>query len=194
MKFIKLKLAVLLLLLMTSCGSDELTKSEAKSIMLECQEKLDKDLFKTNQYRYGIIDIPDIKNEEYSNLLNKHKEMEKLGLVTISEPKRDTREFGNSKGDIIEVDLTPKGKEFLVGRVDDMFGRKKAQFKSCEYEIKEIVEIQEIPERNEAMVKVNYKRIKETPFFEEANEKNNPKEFVETVSYRKITDGWKLCD
>lgn len=36
--------------------------------------------------------------------------MEKLGLVTISEPKKDTREFGNSKGDIIEVNLTPKGK------------------------------------------------------------------------------------
>lgn len=194
MKFITLKLAVVLLLLMNSCGSDALTKSEAKSIMKECQEKLDKDLFKTNQYRYGIIEIPDTNSEEYSNLLNKHKELEKLGLVTISKPQRDRREFGNSKGDIIEVNLTPKGKEFLVGRVDDMFGHKKAQFKSCEYEIKEIVDIQEIPERNEAMVKVNYERIEETPFFEEANEKNNPKEFVETISYRKTNDGWKLCD
>lgn len=194
MKFITLKLAVVLILLITSCGSDELTKSEAKSIMKECQEKLDKDLFKTNLYHYGIIDIPETKSEEYSNILEKHKEMEKLGLVTISEPKKDTREFGNSKGDIIEVNLTPKGKEFLIGRVDNTFGHMKAQFKSCEYEIKDIVEIQEIPDRNEAKVKVNYLRINETPFFEEANQNKNPKEFFETVSYRKTTDGWKLCD
>lgn len=194
MKFITLKLAVGLMLLITSCGSDELTKGEAKSIMKKCQEKLNKELFKTNQYRYGIIDIPDTKNDEYSNLLDKHKEMEKLGLITISEPKRDTREFGNSKGDIIEVNLTPKGKEFLVGRVDNTFGHLKAQFKSCEYKIQEVLEIQEIPERNEAKVKVNYKRINETPFFEETNEKKNPKEFSETVLYRKTTDGWKLCD
>lgn len=193
MKFITLKLAILTLL-MTSCASDELTKSEAKSIMLECQEKLDKDLFKTNLYQYGIIDVPDTKSEEYSNILEKHKELEKLGLLTISEPKRDTREFGNSKGDIIEVNLTPKGKEYLVGRVDDMFGNLSAQFKSCEYKIQEVLEIQEIPERNEAKVKVNYKRINETPFFEEANENKNPKEFSDSATYRKTTDGWKLCD
>lgn len=194
MKSITLKLALLFTVLISSCDSGQLTKSEAKSIMKECQEKLDKELFKTHLYRYGIIDIPKTKSEEYSNILNRHKEMEKLGLVTISDPKKDTREFGNSKGDIIEVNLTSKGKEFLVGRVDNTFGHLKAQFKSCEYEIKEIVEIQEIPERNEAKVKVNYKRINETPFFEETNEKKNPKEFSETVLYRKTTDGWKLCE
>lgn len=194
MKFITLKLAVLLVLLITSCGSDELTKSKAKSIMKECQEKLDKELFKTNQYRYGIIDIPDRKSEEYFNTLNTHKKLEKLGLVTISEPNKDTRELGNSKGDIIEVNLTPKGKEFLVGRVDNTFGHLKAEFKSCEYKIKKVVEIQEIPERNEAKVKVAFERYNETPFFEKANQKANPKELVETASFRKTTDGWRLCD
>lgn len=194
MKYITLKLALLFTVLISSCDSGQLTKSEAKSIMKECQEKLDKKLFKTDLYRYGIIDIPATKSEEYSNILNRHKEMEKLALVTISEPKKDKREFGNSKGDIIEVNLTSKGKEFIVGRVDNTFGHLKAQFKSCEYEIKNIVEIQEIPESNEAKVKVNYERINETPFFEEANEKNNPKEFIESVLYRKTTDGYKLCD
>lgn len=68
--------------------------------------------------------------------------MKDFGLVTISEAKKDTRKFGRAKGDIIEVSLTPKGKEYLVGRVDDMFGHLSAQFKSAEYDIKEIVEIQ----------------------------------------------------
>ncbi len=56
--------------------------------------------------------------------------MEQLGFVTIGEAKKDTRKFGRSKGDVIEVSLTPKGKEFVVGRVDNTFGRLYAQFKS----------------------------------------------------------------
>ena len=92
--------------------------------------------------------------------------MEELGLIKISEAKKDIREFGRSKGDVIEVSLTPKGKEFVVGRVDNTFGRLYAQFKSWEYKIKEVLEIQEIPERNEAKVKVAFERYNETPFFE----------------------------
>lgn len=41
---------------------------------------------------------------------------------------------------------------------------------------------------------LNEDPFNETPFFEETNEKKNPKEFSETVLYRKTTDGWKLCD
>lgn len=194
MKFITIKFAVLILVTLTSCGSDQLSKSEAESIFKECQEKLGKKLFKTNIYRYGIIDISDSDDAKYDNMLDKHKKMEELGLVTVSESKKDTRKFGKAKGDIIEVSLTAKGKEYLVGRVDDMFGHLSAQFKSAEYEIKEIVEIQEIPERNEAKVKITFERFSETPFFEEANEKKNSKEFSDTATYRKTTDGWKLCD
>ena len=127
-------------------------------------------------------------------MMEKHTKMQELGLVNISESKKDTREFGRSKGDIIEVTLTPKGKEFVVGRIDNTFGRLYAQFKSCEYKTKEVMEIQEIPERNEAKVKVVFERYNETPFFEEVNEKGNPKELIETAPFRKTTDGWKLCD
>jgi hypothetical protein len=56
------------------------------------------------------------------------------------------------------------------------------------------LEIREIPERNEAKVKVAFERYNETPFFDEANEKGNPKEIVETAAFEKTIDGWKLCD
>jgi|GEM_PF-2239657 hypothetical protein len=194
MKLITLTLSIITIFTIISCGSDQLSKSEAKSVFKECQEKLGKKLFKTNIYRYGIIDISESDSENSFNLLDKHKEMENLGLVTISEPKKDTRQFGRAKGNIIEVSLTPKGKEYLVGRVDNMFGNLSAQFKSAEYEVKEITEIQEIPERNEAKVKMTFERVNETPFFEKANEKKNPKEFSDSATYRKTTDGWKLCD
>lgn len=51
MKTITLKFALLFTLVITSCGSDQLSKSEAKSIFEECQEKLGDKLFKTNIYR-----------------------------------------------------------------------------------------------------------------------------------------------
>lgn len=194
MKNINIKITLLLSIFLIACTSDHLSKSQAESIIKECQEKSGKEIFKTNKYTYGIIDVPESGSADFSAVLKKHKKMEELGLVTISEAKRDTREFGRSKGDVIEVNLTPKGKEFLVGRVDNTFGRLYAQFKSCEYKIKEVLEIQEIPERNEAKVKVAFERYNETPFFEEANEKNNPKEIVETAPFRKTNDGWKLCD
>lgn len=71
-----------------------------------------------------------------------------------------------------------------------------AQFKSGEYKIKEVIEVQEIPECNEVKVKVKvvFERYNETSFVEEANEKENPKETVETAFSRKTTDGWKHCD
>lgn len=177
-----------------SCGSDQLSKSEAKSIIQECQEKSGKELFKTNKYIYGIIEVPDSSSADFSTFLEKHKKLEKLGLVNISQPKKDTREFGRTKGNVIEITLTSKGKEFVVGRIDDFFGSLSAPFKSCEYKIKEVTEIQEIPERNEAKVKVVLERYSETPFFEEANEKGNPKELIDTAPFRKTSDGWKLCD
>jgi len=71
---------------------------------------------------------------------------------------------------------------------DNTFGRLYVQFKSCEYNIKEVLEIREIPERNEAKVKEACDRYNETPFFEEANEKGNPKEFIETAPFRKTTE------
>ena len=193
MKSITFKLAFLIAIMFTSCNSDELTKSKAESIIEDCQEKTGKKMKKTNIYHFGSVRIPNSDSPEFSTYLDKHKKMEDLGLVNISEQKKDPSRYGS--GDpIVEVTLTPKGKEYLVGRIDDMFGRKKAQFISCYYKVKEINEIQIIPERNEAKVKITLERYDETPFFEKANEKKNPQELKDTATFRKTTDGWKACD
>ena len=194
MKTMSIKITLLLSIILLSCGSKQLSKDEAKSIINQCQEKAGKELFKTNKYTYGIVNIPDSSHPNFANFLDKHKKMEELGFVSISETKKDNRQFGKSKNGIVEITLTPKGEEHLVGRVENFFGKLSAQFKSCEYKIKEIIEIQEIPDRNEAKVKVAFERYNETPFFEESNEKGNPKEIIKTVPFRKTTDGWKLCD
>lgn len=194
MKFNTIIFAILISVLSFSCGSDQLTKSKAEDIIKECQEKTGKKITKTNKYTYGIIDMPDSTDVNFSKFLNKHKELEKLGLVKISDVKRDTRRYGKSKGSIIEITLTPDGEKYKTGRVEDFFGKLTANFKSCEYQLIQINEIQEIPERNEAKVKVTFERFAENPFFDESNEKRNPKRITETLSFRKTTDGWKLCD
>ncbi|WP_163517671.1 hypothetical protein [Gelidibacter japonicus] len=51
------------------------------------------------------------------------------------------------------------------------------------------MEIREIPERNEANVKLAFERYNETPFFDEANEKVNPEKVVQTSSFRRTTHG-----
>jgi len=130
------------------------------------------------KYTYGIIDIPDSNSANFSNFLDKHKKMEELGFVSINDTKRDKHEFGKSKNGMVEISLTPKGKDYLVGKVENLFGKFSAQFKSCEYKIIDIVEIQEIPDPNEAKVKVDFERYNETPFFEEKNEKANPKDHI----------------
>lgn len=105
MKNIGIKITLLLSLILTSCNSGHLSKSQAETIIKECQEKSGKEIFKTNKYTYGIIEVSDSNSTDFSDIMEKHKKMEKLGMVIISEAKKDTREFGRSKGDVIEVTL-----------------------------------------------------------------------------------------
>lgn len=99
-----------------------------------------------------------------------------------------------NKTEVFNIQLTAKAKKLLVGKVKERSGALSAKFKTCEYRFKEISEVQNLLESNNAKVKIVFDRLSETSFFEEKNEKQNPKEIVKTVPYRKTTDGWKLCD
>ncbi len=90
--------------------------------------------------------------------------------------------------------LTPKANKLLVGDVKERSGALSAKFRTCEYRFKEIREVQNISESNTAKVKIVFERFDETLFFNDINEKRNPKEIVKNVPYSKTTDGWKLCD
>lgn len=49
MKTISIKITLLLSIILLSCGSKQLSKDEAKSIISQCQEKSGKEIFKTNK-------------------------------------------------------------------------------------------------------------------------------------------------
>jgi len=91
------------------------------------------------KYTYGIIDIPDSSSANFSNFLDKHKKMEELGFVSFNDTKKDKCEFGKSKHGMVEISLTPKGKDYLVGRVENLFGKLSAQFKSVNIKSKRLL-------------------------------------------------------
>ncbi|WP_298593653.1 hypothetical protein [uncultured Christiangramia sp.] len=131
------------------------------------------------------------KNQN-QELLKYYEKLENLGVIKLSTIERKKGALGEK--DHFEVSITPKGETYRVGKEQDFLGSLSGQFKICEYKFKVAKEIQEIPERNEAKVSLILKRFNETPFFQDADEPNNPKEIVETAIFRKTTDGWKLCN
>lgn len=193
--FIRMKINISILtiffcLTLISCGSDQLTNSKAESIIEDCQTK--KSLIKTKTISYGIVEMDDLLKSKFPDYLKPYQENEKLGIVHIGPLERVRGIVG--KKDRYEVTLTPKEEEYLVSSEEGSGGKIKGKFKICEYRFAGVKEIQEIPERNEATVKVSFARFNETPLFEDSQEKRNPKEIVKTVTFRKIESGWKLCD
>ena len=69
-----------------------------------------------------------------------------------------------------------------------------AKFKIFQYVFDSVTEVHIIPDKNSALVKAKLIRTSETPFFTEVSEKNNKKEVIKKLTFRKTTDGWKLCD
>lgn len=190
----KIKPTIILLcsLLLVSCGSDELTKSKAEALAKECEAKSEKKLVRTSKLKYGEINLSPTDYAKNPELLETYQKLEKLGVVKLSTIERKKGALGEK--DHFEVSITPEGETYRVGKEQNFLGSLSGQFKICEYKFKVAKEIQEIPERNEAKVSLVLERFNQTPFFEDADEKDNPKEIVETAIFRKTTDGWKLCD
>ena len=69
-----------------------------------------------------------------------------------------------------------------------------AKFKIFQYVFDSVTEVHAIPDKNIASVKAKLIRTNETPFFTEVTEKNKKKEVIKKLTFRKTTDGWKLCD
>ncbi|WP_027125281.1 hypothetical protein [Gelidibacter mesophilus] len=193
MKLIMITLTILFSLILTACGSDELSKNKATDIARECESKTNKPAIKTTTFDYGEIRVNTTMNKRFGDKMEKYLKFQDLGLVIIDTLATQKSNFGN-KTEVFNIQLTSKAKKLLVGKVKERSGALSAKFKTCEYKFKEISEVQNLPESNNAKVKIVFERLSETPFFEENNEKQNPKEIIKTVPYRKTTDGWKLCD
>lgn len=193
MKSVTRILILAMTLMLCSCQNEDLTKDKAADIARECESKANKPTIKTTTFDYGEVRVNTTMNKRFDDKMVKYIKFQEMGLVTIDTLDTKTGSLG-SKTEIYNIKLTPKAEELIVGDVKDRSGSLTAKLKICEYKFKEVREVQILPEKNAAKVKVVFERFDETPFFEEKNEKKNSKEIVKTVPYRKTTDGWKLCD
>ena len=183
-------LVILLITILTSCSSDELTTGKAKSMAIKCQG--DKNLVKTTTSSYGVLEQWDRFKKKNTVFLESYKKLEDEGLYNMSELQRIKGVLGMKER--YEISLTPKAEKLLVSSKKDSKGRVTGKFKICEYTFESVEQIHEIPAENIANVKLKFIRINETPFFKETHEKSNPKEVFKQVKYKKTNDGWKLCD
>jgi len=183
-------LSILFYTIFTACSSGKLTKDQAESIIKECQTK--ESAIKTKTFYYGTVEIDDLLKAKFPDTMKPYEAFEKLGILKIGPLERVPGILG--KKDKYNVTLTAKGKEYLVSSEDGFRGKITGKFKICEYKFDSVTEIQDIPERNEAKVKVKFLRFNETPFFEDAHEKRNPKVILKTVTFRNTDNGWRLCD
>jgi hypothetical protein len=190
MKFNLTSTLFLLITIFTSCSSDELTKSKAESMAIECIKG--ENHVKTTTSYYGVLEQWDRFKKKNTVFLESYKKLEEKGLYNMGELQHVKGVLGMKER--YEISLTPKAEKLLISSKKDAKGKITGKFKICEYTFESVEEIHEIPAENIANVKLKFIRINETPFFKETHEKANPKEVFKQVKYKKTNDGWKLCD
>lgn len=186
MKTILSTLTILLLVSITSCSSDELTKEKVKELYKECSKK------GNNQYAEKRITLgnktvlntrlkPQNSEENYTKLKEEGLiNFKKLGTSFMGQPQ-------------YSISLTEKGKSYISETKKDGTWTK-TWVKCFSLELNEILEIHEIPEQNIASIKITLKKVNKTPFIVLMNKENNDDLIEKTIGLKKTTDGWKLCD
>lgn len=170
---------LILLLLITSC-SDELSKSKAADIITECMEKHPNN--GKLRINYGTIRLYKNKNLELMQGLQKE------GFITMTLANK----YSDSK---FKITLTPKAEKLILKKGLDYNGytpKAEVTLKTCDLKLNEVTEIQEIPAMNAARVKFTYQRINENALAK--FEKGYPKIENGEIQMKKTTDGWKFCD
>jgi len=188
----------ILLLFLTSCGSDVLNKSKAKSMIQSCS--------KENPYRMTTSILLGEHRLERShfmgtNIKRKIEEYQPLvdaGLIEIRhfEAMRKDRSLNRSRSGksekmtkLVEIKPTPKGKKYLITPEPKTNG----EFLLYEYQVNEITEIHERPAFNIAEVSTTFKTANSTPFAEILNKKEDtPKK--RRFTFKKTDNGWTFCE
>lgn len=181
-----------MLVALCSCQSENLTKDKAEEIVRKCEFKADKKVIKTRTIDYGLIEINKAIKVKFPEKINQYIELSEKGLITIDTLPNKKENFGREK-EVYQVSFTPKASEMLMSS-DTLHGKVTGKFRICEYNFDSVTEVHEIPNKNSASVKVKFVRINETLFFRDTDEKKHKKEIIETILFRKTSDGWKLCD
>ena len=183
MKITKSIASIVLLLLVFSCSSDELSNSKAKKIISKCLEKEPEQ--RTVNIRIGEATFYDRNDKE---LLNKYMKLKEQGMIEMKLLKKT--EKGWNKRKEFSVKLTEKALKFIDEVPEN---GNYAQAKIFKYIVDDVLEVHETPAINEAVVRVKYKTVDITPFNILSN--IDPKEFrIEKLKFTKISNGWKYCD
>lgn len=103
----------------------------------------------------------------------------------------------SKKGYSENIELTDKAENILLGKEEKrlVYNYKKhiqASLKTCEYKLAEVLEIQEIPSLNEAIIKVKFEKISKTEIYELDDNKSDF--LTKKITFRKTSNGWRLCE
>lgn len=178
-------LFIMLCLLATSCGSDNLTNSKAEKIISACLES--KPELRTSYFAIGKATF---KNKDYDNdLLGKYTKLVEDGYLEMELVqefstgwRKGTKEYN--------IKLTEDALEYMEEVPEN---GNQAIAKAFRYVVDEVLEVQEIPSLNTAKVKIQYKAADITPF--SVFSRKDPKEFwIDNITVRKTSNGWKYCD
>jgi len=177
--------ALITITLLYSCGSDNLSNSNAKKIISKCLDI--KPEQRTANFKIGKTTFRD---KEYDNeLLRKYVQMTEEGLMQM-ELLKEVNKGWNKGAREYEIKLTEKALPFME-QVPEKGSLVTA--KTFKYEADEVLEVHETPATNTALVKVNFKATHVTPFAIFSSK--DPSEFwIESLKFSKTSNGWKYCD
>jgi len=202
MKIIKSVLWMLPLLVICSCGSDNLSNSKAEKIISKC-------LKKNPANQEVLLSINQVSFRNNSKKLENYKNIEKKGLITMESvdvKSKIKKPNGNDplaqwryeaelrrverRGNTFKIEITTKAKKFISVAPEN---GNSIRMKSHKYVVDKVLEVQEIPSMNAAKVKVQYKAEDVTPF--SILSSKDPAEFlIEDLDMVKTSNGWKYCD
>lgn len=144
------------LVLLASCGSDNLSNSKAVDILGDCLAANPEQ--RTTKFRIGKATFS--KQDQDQALLQNYLKLADEDYLEMELIKEVTK--GWSKGSKeYAIKLTEKSLEFME-EVPEKDGN--ATAKTFQYQVDEVLEVHETPATNTAEAKVNFKAVDITPF------------------------------
>lgn len=187
--------------IIASCGSDNLSNSEAENLISDCLE-----IAPLQQSAYVKINTAQFTKEENQEIA-KYENLRDEGYLEMALIKKEVKKSTKSNDPLeqwrIEAEnrrqsryteytirLTEKSIEFILEASENS---NRVLVKTFKYEVDEVLEVQELPAMNTAKVKAKFVAEDVTPF--SILSRKDPSEFlVEDVQMNKTSNGWKYCD
>ncbi len=97
MKLTTIPFAILFSLLLTACGSEELTKDKAADIARDCESQSEKPAIEATTFEYGEVRVNTTMNKRFGDKMEKYYKFQELGLVTIDTIATESRFGGKTE-------------------------------------------------------------------------------------------------